>query len=135
MPLLVEQRSFPECALVKGGGQSGKGFADEMEEEPGGEQSERALKKWNGPGEQRPFEQRHRSQFAKAPRANDAVLVLSNAFAAEKVPAFGAAGDRFAIEMVETTLQRELVHEMIRGGAFGSSAMKAGFFAAPPAAG
>src|SRR5262249_24354247 len=97
----VRPLAFRKCPFVKRARQRGQSFSNQVKEKPREKKPANALDERNRPGQKTPLEQRDRSQFAQARRADDPVVVFRDAFAAKELAAFRAPGHSFALAMVE----------------------------------
>ena len=80
-------------------------FANEKKEIPCEKKSENKLRKTENLREAKSPGQRRACQFFQANGTEHAVVVLGDTFAAEKLFAFGTAGNGFARGVIETTLK------------------------------
>jgi hypothetical protein len=96
--------NLPKSSFMERIGQFQKRCADEKKEVPDDEEANDALRKLKNLRKREPFRQGSAGQFFQAGGAQNPVVMFRNAFAAEKLPAFRAAGHCFADGMVETPL-------------------------------
>lgn len=75
-----------------------------IEKKPGGENSQETLQCPKHSDECPPLCERRSDQFLQASRADDAVMMLGDAFAAIEMAALGTARSRFTQRMIEATL-------------------------------
>src|SRR5439155_10184505 len=84
--------------------------ANEIEKQTGGGDSDQQLQGPNRIDEPGSFAQWPPGNLAQATRADDAALVLSDAFPTIIMPAFRAAGRRLAQGVIEATLMNQAGH-------------------------
>ena len=106
---------------MKGGWQRKQDLAEEIEEKPSRHQAEQAFHGTDETGKAAPPQQRNTREFCETRGADDSILVLGNAFAAEITSTRRTAGDSFPLGMIETALICQDSHQKVRGGVFGSS--------------
>lgn len=99
---------LPERSFVERRGDFQQAFADEKKEIPREQKAEGELRQPEELRKPKPLHQRRSRRFFQADRAQNAVVMLGDAFAAEKLFAFGAAGDGFARGVIEATLMGEV---------------------------
>src|SRR6185312_15071483 len=106
--LLVHPVHVPESSLVEGGGDFQQGLADDEKEKPRERQRGRALREPERFEERGALGERRAHQFFQAGGTNDAVIVLGDAFAAEKARAFRTARGRLAQRVIEAALLQKV---------------------------
>jgi hypothetical protein len=122
LSFLFEPVHAPEGAFMKRIWQRSERLACQIEKEPCRQKAQQTLGDAERGGKTASLEQRRPGEFLEAGSADDAVIVFSNAFAAKEMGARGAKRDRFPLGVIEAALMDE-AHEMMRGGALGSSTM------------
>lgn len=98
---------------MEGGGHGKQGLAQIIKEDPEYDSSGQKLDHTDKPTE---AEAAHRrlAQLAQTGGTQDPVVMLCDAFPAEKPTTFETASDSFSCPMVETTLMSEILHFNLR---------------------
>jgi hypothetical protein len=95
---------------VKRGRDGKQELTRKVEEKPSCEHAYYALKELDSSSEVAASCRRFAKESSEARGAEDAVVMLRNAFATEKMPALGASGCRFTLGVVVTTLGGQVFH-------------------------
>ena len=95
---------------MKGGGQRKQAFTNEIKEKPSQDETQQTLAEMDRAGERAPLKQRDARNPAQAGSANDAVIMLGNAFTAIITRAMRTARHRLAMSVIEATLLGQAGH-------------------------
>jgi hypothetical protein len=93
------------------GWQGDKRLADEIKEKPCHAEAEQRLAQAESTGKSTPFGERPPGKFPQARSADDAIIMLGNAFPAKKLRALRASRHRLALRVIETSLISQTFHD------------------------